>query len=138
MSVSANRNSWLYVPLLLDAAGFLDEADAHAWRSHLASAPWWSEAVTTLQAALPIHATDLAAALAQSESLPAHVAVAIARLADVNGDAQVDMALVIGLMADLRGYLHTEVQDILLQMFGGEAFARAIDVQSDQWKSSLH
>eukprot|EP00972_Heterocapsa_arctica_P027822 4092339-Heterocapsa_arctica.AAC.1 len=33
-TITSDRNSWLYVPLLLDAAGALPPSCAQAWREH--------------------------------------------------------------------------------------------------------
>ena len=46
--VTSMTNSFMYVPLLLDAAGLLRADAAQAWRAHPASSGWWQLAVDTL------------------------------------------------------------------------------------------
>ena len=39
--VRSARNSWFYCPLILDAAGLLNEADRRAWETNEISQAWW-------------------------------------------------------------------------------------------------
>ena len=88
------RQSWLYAPLLHEAAGFLTADASEAWRRHEQAGPRWTELVATLQHAQPaspralarlLHAIadlDAAEAGAQVSSRDASLASALLSLPD--------------------------------------------------------
>ena len=51
---TTNTNSAFYVPLFLDAAGYLDKACRVAWENHPLSSPWWCEALLLLRNVNPV------------------------------------------------------------------------------------
>ena len=60
-SAAPTRNSWFYVPLLLHAAGQLEEGIATIWRSHTAHGARWQALAASLAAATPISTGELVA-----------------------------------------------------------------------------
>ena len=47
--IVGNTNSFLYVPLLLDAAGLFESSVSEAWLRHPLSSEWWANALVLLR-----------------------------------------------------------------------------------------
>ncbi|CAK0830299.1 unnamed protein product, partial [Prorocentrum cordatum] len=118
-------NSWMYVPLLLDAAGQLDAQEAAAWRQHPAAAHWWENAAAFLRER---PRADAPAFRAAGPLLPQALGDGL------HGD-QLGLPAVVGLLADDRGYVQPIAQDIVMQIFGGVDFIRAVEVQADAYRA---
>ena len=61
--VVGNLNSWLYVPVLLDAAGRLDPWACQTWRQHPVAGRWWQVLQNFLREAQPVEARTVVNAI---------------------------------------------------------------------------
>ena len=69
-TVFCRTNSFLYMPLLLEAAGLLHEQDAATWQSHPLAVEWWADSIAILRASPEINASDFVNALLHIDSIP--------------------------------------------------------------------
>ena len=131
--VSEPRNSWLYVPVLLEATGALPPDDARRWQDHPAAAPWWLQSVAVLRAAAPRRRGDLLLALAGLLPPGPDLEQGAQRLSGNLAD-EVTLEEAVWSLAGHRGYVPPLAQDILMQMYGGLDFARDLDVRADVFR----
>ena len=132
MLVNPHRNSWLYVPFLLDAAGLLCAPESRAWREHPATTSWWADGVAILSATPAIYGSTLAGALSHVSGPRSRAEVILATL--VGDSTAIDLPSAVRMFADQQGYLEPGTQDVLLQLFGGNDFARAVDAHSNGFR----
>ena len=132
--VAQERNSWLYVPFLLDAAGFLAEADGRRWREHPLAAEWWDGAVATLRAASPVGAGALAEALGLLAQTDEGAYQAWERISGFGGGVGVGVREAVRALGGRDGYVQPLVQDVLLQQYGGLDLARSLDARSQRFR----
>ena len=120
--------SWLYVPLLLHAAGELHAPAASAWAQHPTFAAVWPRWVAHLRraAALPHSrlraATFIQAAAASLSPLWPHRA-----FRDLAPEDLCDTTGAVCRCRDASGYIPALLQEVLLQLYGGEAFCLELD-----------
>merc|ERR1712224_540864 len=108
-STIGDRNSWVYVPLLLDVAGVLTATAVEAWRSHPATGSWWNNAVTKLRASPIIPSQQIVGALMRLPGLPRATLDSAQRLVRSVGDQPTSLQDAVPILADSRGYLPPEV-----------------------------
>ncbi|CAK0885381.1 unnamed protein product, partial [Prorocentrum cordatum] len=123
-------NSRVYVPLLLAAAGLLDQQEAAGWSTHPLAHDWWQPTVEALQQADPVPAETFAQGLEFAGASPGAIYAVIA----AGGGARpghVHLPPVVRALADSAGYIHNLAQDLLLELFGGVVPARGVDRRAD-------
>lgn len=136
--VTTPTNSWCYVPLLHAATGTMAPATAALWEHEPRSAPWWATARQTLAEAPPVRPAQLLDALAASEA--AEAAACHARLRAATAGLPAAACVHLGwalrhlLAPGHSGYAPAAAQEILLQVFGGLAFAANLDRLTDSFR----
>ncbi|CAK0847649.1 unnamed protein product, partial [Prorocentrum cordatum] len=124
-------NSRVYVPLLLAAAGLLDQQEAAGWSTHPLTHDWWQPTVEALQQADPVPAETFAQGLEFAGASPGAIYAVIA----AGGGARpghVHLPPVVRALADSAGYIDNLAQDLLLELFGGVVLARGVDRRADE------
>ena len=133
-------NSCIYVPLLLEAAGYLQPQAAEAWRNHVVAGSWWSEAVAALQQPGPVAANRLAARMNEfmlgrnRDVHPAEVEVHLRFAALAASDVgPLPLAVAVrSATSDAMGfYIPRNAQEAILMEFLGQEAALALDRQTD-------
>lgn len=120
--------SWLYVPLLLHAAGELHATAVSAWAQHPSFAAVWPQWVAHLRraAALP-HSRLRAATFIQAAAMNTSPVWPHQAFRDL---APQDLCDITGAVCRCRnpsGYIPPQFQEVLLQLYGGEAFCLELD-----------
>ncbi|CAK0827030.1 unnamed protein product, partial [Prorocentrum cordatum] len=92
---------------------------------HPAAAHWWENAAAFLRERPP---ADVSAFRAAGPLLPQALGDGL------HGD-QLGLPAVVGLLADDRGYVQPIAQDIVMQIFGGVDFIRAVEVQAGAYRA---
>ncbi|CAK0894886.1 unnamed protein product, partial [Prorocentrum cordatum] len=124
-------NSRVYVPLLLAAAGLLDQQEAAGWSTHPLTHDWWQPTVEALQQADSVPAETFAQGLEFAGASPGAIYAVIA----AGGGARpghVHLPPVVRALADSAGYIDNLAQDLLLELFGGVVLARGVDRRADE------
>ena len=138
--VQEATNSWLYVPLLHAAAADLTSSAVEAWRADPRAADWWDPARRLLATSSPVAPHVLADAVRHAtEAAPSHahhLSDLLGRLerAGLPNSALVHVGWAVRQLCEQDGYLIATVQEALLQCYGGEAFALAVDRHSDRFR----
>ncbi|CAK9047629.1 unnamed protein product [Durusdinium trenchii] len=119
--------SWVYVPLLHDAAGASSDAAQAAWRAHAAFGPVWGQWVGALRAACPQPLTSLHAAVLVHSAAEGRPFVWPERpFRGLQGDSLCTLAFAVEALARADGYLAPAVQEALLCVYGGDRLASEI------------
>ena len=129
-------NSWLYVPLLLGGAQALCEQAVRAWEGDLQLGAWWRTAVAQLQTAqvpagLLLQDLQLYVVASGVCSPAANARAALEPLLPDAGQ-NVCLAEVLRAVAGSDGYIAGEVQELLLQRFGGQLLCQEVLALSDR------
>ncbi|CAE7941842.1 GOR, partial [Symbiodinium sp. KB8] len=138
--VQEATNSWLYVPLLHAAAADLTSSAVKAWRADPRAADWWGPARRLLATSSPVAPNMLADAVRHAtEAAPSHahhLSDLLGRLerAGLPNSALVHVGWAVRQLCEQDGYLIATVQEALLQCYGGEAFALAVDRHADRFR----
>ncbi|CAK0888740.1 unnamed protein product, partial [Prorocentrum cordatum] len=109
-------NSRVYVPLLLAAAGLLDQQEAAGWSAHPLTHDWWQPTVEALQQADAVPAETFAQGLEFAGASPGAIYAVIA----AGGGARpghVHLPPVARALADSAGYIDNLAQEQLLERF---------------------
>ena len=141
--LAGQRNSPIYVPLLLDASHLLAEPAQRAWRAHDLASSNWERWVQTLRVAQQVSMTALVAQLEGKMR-------AAARIDDLTKDvcllwhcaqhaggigASVPLADLTRASGTSRGYLPGLVQEVLLEAFGGQQLAQSVALLAAAWRA---
>ena len=148
-SNTGHQNSWLYVPLLLSAAGLLQQSTREAWCRHPSTSRWWEAAEATLITGGPVDLQELTAAAERSLAAmrarsPGHPH----RPANENALWQLSvycraqprlrsasLAWVISAAWDADGYVPSIFQETLLaQLSGNMGFCRQVLEWAQQFR----
>ena len=136
--VTADRNSWLYVPILLHAAGLLHPETARAWQSHALASGWWDNAIRELQEAPPADRDDVLVGLTGLFQQPSPEAASAAeRVREMLPPGPVNLPDTVRAVAGPGPgfYIAPMVQDIVLQACLPDlALARALDARADTFR----
>ena len=127
-------NSAFYVPLFLDAAGFLDDPCRVAWENHPLSSSWWRDAVSMLRDVHPISREHLLFNLqVVADSMP-DIRMILQRLSHQQMDQMLSFSDAILPFIQHNGYIDSRAQEILLQCFGDAGFSSRIDILTDAFR----
>jgi hypothetical protein len=134
--VEGNQNSWIYVPLLLDAAHLLHASAVSGWNQPGHSRAWWQQAVDhVLEYPRSDTAMPVDAMLTRSENEVHVYRQVISR--HFAGQNQTSLTEAVGWACNSRGYIQAPIQDILLEFIGGMAFALELDRRTDAFPSAI-
>ena len=143
--VTARTNSFMYCPLIIDAAGLLLEADHLAWSSRV---PWWAETVATMRHAPRPPLRDftnsyrLSVALARNnlEFVGADDLEASERLARLSSrlgeEHEARLPELVRHLVDSRGHLPALAQELTLQTFAGAGLASSLEQAAELFRSA--
>ena len=129
--VLESTNSWFYVPFLHDVSNSLTPEAHTSWERHPITNPWWRDAVEHMQAAFARPCGDLLliiTSISPRARHPQRVDEAIERLQAVYSSSDpVTISQAVHSFTDSIGYIEDCIQEVLIQTYGGNEFARTLD-----------
>ena len=128
--ITVDTNSFLYCPLLLDVAGMLNEDDSTSWQQHAHTRDWWSDAIRHLRQARRIPAQELFSAF----SLVQNGDDATRTIRENSSQNDISLIDCVQALADNRGHIYNQIQDVIFELYGGSEFARQLDRLSNRFR----
>ena len=120
--------SWLYVPLLLHAAGELHATAVSAWAQHPSFAAVWPQWVAHLRRAVALpHSRLRAATFIQAAAMNTSPVWPHQAFRDLAPQDLCDITGAVCRCRDPSGYIPAPFQEVLLQLYGGEALCLELD-----------
>ena len=141
--VTLETNSFVYVPLLLQAAGKLDAGAERGWSTHTLSRSWWGEAVQALQRAPACSVNGLLRSASYILPPPARatehpdIATVLPRWLMAAGGPDrpvLDVAASVNAALGSDAYVPPAVQDLLLFHYAGGALASRIATAANAFR----
>ena len=149
-NIDSSGDSWLFVPLLLDACRCLAPSAGRQWRSHPLSCAWWEGSVDALcRISIPTHLllSDLRQAVGvarQGGCLPImqesqRALLALEEVAQHLGDTSIahPLSRFIPAVCAVDGYIAAPEQETLLRCFGGTQLCHALSSYAGFFRRSL-
>ena len=132
--VTSTLNSWMYVPLLLNAAGHLPEHDRRTWENHALGGVRWTETCNRFALA-PRQPVGVVLGICQQNegNVPYMITAIQSIISNVRGD-DVSLGELVRVLVERNGYLQPRIQEILIQIFGRLHLAREMNQWSDEFR----
>ena len=138
MPFRGDTNSAFYVPLFLDAADLLNEHSRSSWENHLLSVTWWRKAVTLLRDEAPISRQQLIANLEPVMHHVSGVQNLIREMRQHNLNQSLSFRDAVTPLIQHDGYIHRNIQEILLQAYGDAGFSARVNVLTNAFRQNPH
>ena len=135
--VNEGTNSFLYMPLLLDASGFLAQEDVNTWTGHALSRAWWQDTIAVLQALPEVPADAIREGLEQVASHSAREEESLQVFLRRISQRSVSLTEIMHVLLPENGHLPNLVQDVVLQIYAGVSLSRELDARADGFRTHM-